>query len=104
MRKFTVAALAAVAVAGAAAPAFAQKSVTIVREIDTDRYDPHKSTSRSGAEVIYMMGDTMVNLDFDMKTLKPGLATSWTVSPDGLTYTFKLRDDVSFCSGKKMTA
>jgi peptide/nickel transport system substrate-binding protein len=51
-----------------------------------------------------MMGDTMVNLDFDMKTLKPGLATSWTVSPDGLTYTFKLRDDVTFCSGKKMTA
>jgi peptide/nickel transport system substrate-binding protein len=102
--KLTLAALAAVAVTGLAAPAMAQKNVTIVREIDTDRYDPHKSTSRSGAEVIYMMGDTMVNLDFDMKTLKPGLATSWTVSPDGLTYTFKLRDDVTFCSGKKMTA
>ena len=102
--KLTWAALAAMAAVGAAAPAMAQKNVTIVREIDTDRYDPHKSTSRSGAEVIYMMGDTMVNLDFDMKTLKPGLATSWTVSPDGLTYTFKLRDDVSFCSGKKMTA
>jgi peptide/nickel transport system substrate-binding protein len=104
MKKLTVAALAAMAVAGVAAPAMAQKSVTIVREIDTDRYDPHKSTARSGAEVIYMMGDTMVNLDFDMKTLKPGLAKSWTVSPDGLTYTFKLRDDVTFCSGKKMTA
>ncbi|MDB5489643.1 MAG: peptide transporter substrate-binding protein, partial [Reyranella sp.] len=102
--KLAMAALAAMAVVGAAAPAMAQKSVTVVREIDTDRYDPHKSTSRSGAEVMYMMGDTMVNLDFDMKTLKPGLATSWTVSPDGLTYTFKIRDDVSFCSGKKMTA
>ena len=88
----------------AAAPAIAQKTVTIVREIDTDRYDPHKSTSRSGAEVMYMMGDTLVNLDFDMKTLKPGLAKSWTVSPDGLTYTFKIRDDVTFCSGKKLAA
>jgi peptide/nickel transport system substrate-binding protein len=87
----------------AAAPALAQKTVTIVREIDTDRYDPHKSTSRSGAEVMYMIGDTLVDLDFDMKTLKPGIAKSWTVSPDGLTYTFKLRDDVSFCSGKKLT-
>ena len=83
-RNLTLAALAAVAVTGLAAPAMAQKNVTIVREIDTDRYDPHKSTARSGAEVIYMMGDTMVNLDFDMKTLKPGLAKSWTVSPDGL--------------------
>ena len=98
-----LAALAATAI-GAAAPAMAQKTVTVVREIDTDRYDPHKSTARSGAEVMYMIGDTLVNLDFDMKTLKPGLATSWTVSPDGLTYTFKLRDDVTFCSGKKMTA
>ena len=99
-----VAAVTAAAAMTVGAPAFAQKTVTIVREIDTDRYDPHKSTSRSGGEVIYMMGDTLVNLDFDMKTLKPGLATSWTVSPDGLTYTFKIRDDVSFCSGKKLTA
>jgi peptide/nickel transport system substrate-binding protein len=103
-KRLVTAAMTAVAALAVAAPAFAQKSVTIVREIDTDRYDPQKSTSRSGAEVIYMMGDTMVNLDYDMKTLKPGLATSWTVSPDGLTYTFKLRNDVVFCSGKKMTA
>ena len=34
----------------------------------------------------------------------PCLAESWSASPDGLTYTFKLRDDVTFCSGKKMTA
>ncbi|SJZ54549.1 peptide/nickel transport system substrate-binding protein [Enhydrobacter aerosaccus] len=104
-KRFMWATLAAMATAvTAATPAFAQRTVTILREIDTDRYDPHKSTSRSGAEVIYMMGDTLVNLDFDMKTLKPGLAKSWSVSPDGLTYTFKLRDDVSFCSGKKLTA
>lgn len=104
-RQVILSALAAFAATAAlAAPAFAQKTVTVLREIDTDRYDPHKSTSRSGAEVMYMMGDTLVNLDFDMKTLKPGLAASWAVSPDGLTYTFKIRDDVSFCSGKKMTA
>jgi len=103
-KRLLMAAVTAVAAMAAAAPAFAQKTVTIVREIDTDRYDPQKSTSRSGAEVMYMIGDTLVNLDYDMKTLKPGLATSWTVSPDGLTYTFKIRDDVTFCSGKKMTA
>lgn len=86
------------------APAFAQKTVTIVREIDTDRYDPHKSTARSTSEVLFMAGDTLVNLDYDMKTVVPGLAKAWKVSEDGKTYTFQLRDDVTFCNGKKFTA
>jgi peptide/nickel transport system substrate-binding protein len=89
---------------GVAAPAMAQKTVTLIREIDTDRYDPHKSTARSAAEVLFMVGDTLVALDYDLKKVVPGLAKSWTVSKDGLTYTFKLRDDVTFCSGKKLTA
>jgi len=32
------------------------------------------------------------------------LAKSWTVGDDGLTYTFKLRDDVKFASGNPMTS
>ncbi len=53
---------------------------------------------------MYMLGDTLVAIDYDLKTIKPLLAKSWTVSPDGKLYTFKLRDDVTFCSGKKFTA
>jgi peptide/nickel transport system substrate-binding protein len=34
----------------------------------------------------------------------PWLASSWTVSPDGKTYTFKLRDGVTFSNGKKLDA
>ena len=45
-----------------------------------------------------------MSLDYDMQTIKPGLAESWTQSPDGLTYTFKLRQDVKFCDGKPMKA
>ena len=69
--------------AGAQTPS----SVTIVREVDSDRYDPHRSTARAGTEVLFMLGDTLVSLDFDLNTIRPGLATSWTVSPDGKTYT-----------------
>jgi peptide/nickel transport system substrate-binding protein len=89
-----------------AAPVQAQtpNTLTIVREQDSDRYDPPRSTARAGSEVLFMLGDTLVSLDFDMKTVKPGLAQSWTISPDGKTYTFKLRNDVSFCDGKKLTA
>lgn len=51
-----------------------------------------------------MLGDTLTSLDWDMKTVRPGLAREWTVSEDGRLYTFKLRDDVTFCDGRKMTA
>ncbi len=100
-------ALAAVALTGGlgiATPALAQNSITIVREVDSDRYDPHRSTARAASEVLFMLGDTLVSLDYDMSTIKPGLAESWTVSPDGKTYTFKIRSDVQFCDGRKMTA
>ena len=51
-----------------------------------------------------MLADTLVTLDYDMKTIQPGVAESWSVSPDGLVYTFNLRKDVKFCDGKPMKA
>ncbi|MCP5155283.1 MAG: ABC transporter substrate-binding protein [Ectothiorhodospiraceae bacterium] len=97
----TLSLLGAALVAG---PAAAQSTVTVARQIDTDRYDPHISTARGTAEIMFMVGDTLVTLDYDMKTIRPGLAESWTVSDDGLTYTFKLKQGVKFCSGKAFTA
>jgi peptide/nickel transport system substrate-binding protein len=79
-------------------------TLIILRTIDADNYDPVRSTARSAGEVDEMLTDTLTSVDWDMKTIKPGLAKSWTVSPDGKLYTFKLRDDVTFCDGRKMTA
>ena len=39
----------------------------------------------------------------DDTQLCPNLATEWTVSPDGLTYTFKVRQGVTFHDGTPMT-
>ncbi len=33
----------------------------------------------------------------------PSLASDWTVSPDGLTYTFTLREGVTFHDGQPLT-
>jgi peptide/nickel transport system substrate-binding protein len=105
MNKRNMAALAALAFAGlVSATAATAQSITVVREVDSDRYDPHRSTARGASEVLFMLADTLVSLDYDMRTIKPGLAETWTQSPDGLTYVFNLRKDVQFCSGKKMTA
>ncbi|MFN3447312.1 MAG: ABC transporter substrate-binding protein, partial [Roseococcus sp.] len=97
--------LAALGLAGAAsAQTQPRNQITIMREIDSDRYDPHRSTALAAGEVISMLSDTLVNLDFDMRTVVPGLAERWEVTPDGLTYTFHLRSDVTFCDGKPFTA
>ena len=44
----------------------------------------------------------LVSLTPDQKIVA-GLATKWTVSPDGLTYTFDLRTGVTFHDGQKLT-
>lgn len=89
-------------------PAHAQTApadtLVVLRAFDADNYDPARSTARSAGEVLYMLGDTLTSIDWDMKTVRPGLAESWEISPDGKTYTFHLRKDVTFCDGRKMTA
>ena len=80
------------------------KTATIMRALDANLYDPQRTTARGASEVLFMAGDTMVALDYDQRKVVPLLAKSWTISPDKLTYTFKLRDDVNFCSGKKFTS
>ncbi len=52
------------------------------------------------ARLIY---DNLVYLDERGEHL-PWLATSWTVSPDGLTYVFKLREGVTFSDGTPFDA
>ena len=66
--------------------------------------DPQATTSLNTQRVREQLFDSLVAVDFDNKTVLPSLADSWTVSPDGLTYSFRLRQDVKFHSGKAMTA
>jgi peptide/nickel transport system substrate-binding protein len=46
---------------------------------------------------------SLLTFDFQLKPL-PSLAKSWTVSPDGLTYTFKLQENVKWHDGKPFTS
>ena len=42
--------------------------------------------------------------EIEVKKIEPYLATSWDISDDGLVYTYKLRDDVVFASGRPVTS
>lgn len=66
--------------------------------------DPHQTTDYGDYDRMNQVYDTLVTADFDGSTIKAGLADSWEVSEDGLTYTFHLKNNVKFHSGKAMTS
>ncbi len=65
--------------------------------------DPHLVTAFSSFAVIGQIYDSLVETNAALE-IEPGLATEWTVSDDGLTYVFQLRNDVRFHNGRTMTA
>ena len=67
--------------------------------------DPGRTIETTSNMINHSAYDSLVTFDGeDLTTPKPSLATSWQISPDGLTYTFKLRDGVKFVSGNPMTS
>ncbi|MFB9376640.1 ABC transporter substrate-binding protein [Kineococcus gynurae] len=69
-----------------------------------DQYDPHKSTAYPTFQVLENVYDTLVVPSADDLTMEPSLATEWTTSDDQLTWTFTLRDGVTFHSGAEFGA
>lgn len=57
----------------------------------------------AGSEAAFLVYDGLVRFSEGM-TIIPALATSWNVAPDGRTWTFRLRDGVSFQDGTPLTA
>lgn len=68
-----------------------------------DTLDPHRSGLAVSVRVIRTIHDSLV-VQLPDHTIKPWLATEWEVSEDGLSYTFKLREDVKFHDGTPFNA
>jgi len=67
--------------------------------LDPADYDDGQSAAR--AEQIF---ETLVEFDGATTNVRPALAESWTVSPDGKEWTFKLRKGVKFHDGTPFNA
>jgi len=92
-------ALAAVALLCGASPAPAKDTLTLGMAVEPTGLDPTISAPVAIREVTWgNLYEGLTTLDKDGR-IQPLLATSWTVSPDGLTYTFKLRPGVRFHNG-----
>lgn len=67
------------------------------------RLDPHASAFAPHNRVMRSIYDSLL-VALPGHTFGPWLAKSWEVSPDGLVYTFQLRDDVRFHDGSRFDA
>jgi peptide/nickel transport system substrate-binding protein len=69
-----------------------------------DSFNPFLGIEAESYEMWALMYDSLVGYSRKDMSPEPGLAESWETSEDGLTWTFKLRDDVTWSDGEKLTA
>ncbi len=71
--------------------------------LDTGSLDLHSISHTNAQWLGRLIYDNLVYLN-DKGEITPWLAKSWEISPDGKTYTFHLREDVTFSDGAKFNA
>ncbi len=106
-----VAAAAAFLTACAGAPAPSRPAASAPRPGGVFRFlltqpgglDPASYEDAYQWQLMDQIFDGLVDFDTDLN-VTPALARTWTVSPDGLTYTFELREDARFHNGRQVVA
>lgn len=89
---------------GAGAQAAPRRDVVVGMVLEPPGLDPTTGAAAAIGEIVHdniLEGLTKIN---ENGTVSPLLATSWTISPDRKTYTFKLRHHVVFSNGKPFTS
>jgi oligopeptide transport system substrate-binding protein len=66
--------------------------------------DPTINDASTTERILQSLFEGLVNIGRDGTTVIPGVAERWEVSPDGLTYTFHLRDSARWSNGAPVTS
>lgn len=80
-----------------------KNTLTIGLDDDPPQMDPHKSTAAVDRQVYQSIYNKLIDINEKMEFV-PELATKWSVSDDGQTYTFNLRKNVLFHDGTPFNA
>ena len=78
-------------------------SIVVGIQQDVDSLDPHKATAAGTKEILFNIFEGLVKPD-ENGDLMNALASDYTISEDGLVYTFTLREGVKFHNGNTVTA
>jgi dipeptide transport system substrate-binding protein len=101
-RAFALKLAATAILAGFATTAMAAKTLVYCSEGSPEGFNPQFFTTGTTADASSVpLYNRLVQFEIGTTTIIPGLADSWEVSPDALTYTFKLRKGVKFHSNDK---
>jgi oligopeptide transport system substrate-binding protein len=84
-------------------PVWAAGELTYVVNNESAKYDPGTTAETFATPIIGNAFEGLVKYAPD-GSIVPALAESWTISDDGLTYTFKIREDAKWSDGKPVTA
>lgn len=79
-------------------------SITIARIEDSQSFDKTNVFQNESIWICEQIMEPLYTVTKDGRNVKPWLATSYTMSKDGKTYTFKLRKGVKFSNGQTMTS
>jgi len=72
---------------------------------DPPSLDPHQESTFANIELVAPLYNTLLQIDpYNYPKIVGDLATEWKISPDGLTYTFKVHPGVLFHDGSSLTA
>jgi dipeptide transport system substrate-binding protein len=78
----------------------AAKTLVYCSEGSPENFYPGVNTTGTSFDVTEQIYDNLVHFERGGTKVEPSLAESWTISKDGLEYTFKLRKGVKFQSNK----
>ena len=101
LRHLLLGASTAALMAGAAA---AKDDITIALQLEPPHMDPTSAAAGAIDSVLYTNVFEGLTRFMGDGSVVPGLAESWEILDDGLTYTFKLRSGVTFHDGTTMDA
>jgi peptide/nickel transport system substrate-binding protein len=109
----TIVAFALLAAWGLTAPAASQAAdaprrggvLLAVIGADPPSLDPHQESTFANIQLVAPLYSLLLQIDpYNYPKIIGDVATEWKISPDGLTYTFKIRPGIKFHDGSPLTA